>query len=1315
MSKYNITNGKKKAILKLLLNLQTIQEERSEKKNWGEYTVGDSPQTKQDKIDLEQDKIDVKQDKIDLEQDKIDLEQDKIGVKHDKIRDDGKYYYNIRTKQIKYERPEIMKTTYQEYEYIEMIAKTQILSFIENLNFDELKVISKDIQKEIDRRIKNQKKLFTPFSIEIDKEDEENFETLLKTQLETLLKTQLETRRKIKANDSRKEKEEKEEKPKKEEPPTIYFQKSNKIIGINRELKPGEVWESLGNGMFGGKKWEKVFTKQVSDVTAEKVMVNEGHIRLRNEDAISNDKNAISNELNIDREIRRNLQIVQQKIYKLDTQKNDGKKRLEDIQKTIWEEMQRILKPGTQIKLGKGTEGDISKKVAKLLGDTHWNLFRPRLEEELSEQELLQLKRMINYVNPELLIDKDEQTQDILKIKKGFQISSSGVARAATQQYTLPHTSGQNETKERGMGTARVVLLEAPNTQGRLEIGRREQEQEQERLERLRQKRLEQEQELERQERLRQKRLELEEQEHREQEQETLERRDRRQTIFDSKLNEAGLTLGMSFPYFDLDDNKFVEEVQIIGKEYDEKEQKWKLKLSLDTDFDIFEDIDYVIAGFLEGRTRKQKLELFNSEFKRANLKLNEPFPYYDTYQLGFQKNVELTEKYYSSTERKWKLVLTFYNEEGYIIEKYEAVVEDIANVIEGKKKGSEIEQKKEEFLEEVYENDLQIGAKVSFDVENETLEGKVDGFVWDEEKWKLRLVDDVNNPVEYKTTIERILEMRKDIEERLKQEQEQEQERQERDIQRQAREEAFDSKLKKAGLTIDDTEYDEPFPDEPFPYFDSYYDKFEKEVRITGKEYNEKEQKWKLVLTFYGEKENVEVVEDIAVVIAGKEKGSEMAPSAPPADDEEDLFDQNNEWDNEDDDDDYVSSNVGEDHDGEDLFGWDDNGDSVKYVGEETLDTRLDQGAKDAIDLTGKDLDAWDDDDDGVLGAWDGQTRDDFLDQISKDAIELSSDDDEATDDSEVEIQEQDQDDLESRYPWDDELSLNGDDEPEYKEQDGDDSILSLSDNDSEVEIVDERKREDELRRGAATAIILSDDEEVEIVDDALPDGVSSRNAVDLTGEGQGLQALTFGLPGYNTKIIRYIGKVPRFQGETGKINYMKKRSRKPFIQWYASPEIPGLKYSGRVIRIHFKVTWDNAQLRESDQSQFNREEFDYLMANLSEEMLELKAGSEARSSRKSRLIPIDELNFQKEMYNKDTSTLVVAEASASKPSPVSIPSGELSAMLAELSSMDYTESEYASESEVEEPLETGWKSDDFASSDFASESGDNSSELSN
>ena len=285
------------------------------------------------------------------------------------------------------------------------------------------------------------------------------------------------------------------------------------------------------------------------------------------------------------------------------------------------------------------------------------------------------------------------------------------------------------------------------------------------------------------------------------------------------------------------------------------------------------------------------------------------------------------------------------------------------------------------------------------------------------------------------------------------------------------------------------------------------------------------------------------------------------------------------------------------------------------------------------------------------------------------------------------------------------------------------------------------QRRQRQRAERIANETIDLSGGQGTNIIDDVSEDDAYDDDddvqdvTIDLSGEdgtpldqfyrdtqGEPLQALTFEKSLYNTKVIMYTGKVPRFNAKTGVIRYMKlKRYKTPkrgfFTQWYESPVDPDLKYSGEKFRIKFEVKWDNKQLRDSVQSQFNEKEFDYLMANLKDEMKEIDQVSMARSNYENQLIPIDELNFQKEMYNKDTSTLVVAEASASKPglSPVSIPSGELSAMLAELSSMDNTESEYASESEVEEPLETGWKSDDFASSDFASESGDNSSELSN
>ena len=55
-------------------------------------------------------------------------------------------------------------------------------------------------------------------------------------------------------------------------------------------------------------------------------------------------------------------------MYKLNTQTKDGARRLQNIRAIIWAEMQRILKPGAKIKLGKGTERDISNKVAELLG-----------------------------------------------------------------------------------------------------------------------------------------------------------------------------------------------------------------------------------------------------------------------------------------------------------------------------------------------------------------------------------------------------------------------------------------------------------------------------------------------------------------------------------------------------------------------------------------------------------------------------------------------------------------------------------------------------------------------------------------------------------------------------------------------------------------------------------------------------------------------------------------------------------------------------------------------------------------------------------
>ena len=531
---------------------------------------------------------------------------------------------------------------------------------------------------------------------------------------------------------------------------------------------------------------------------------------------------------------------------------------------------------------------------------------------------------------------------------------------------------------------------------------------------------------------------------------------------------------------------------------------------------------------------------------------------------------------------------------------------------------------------------------------------------------------------------------------ERQEQEREQERElleikrkekRRERDIQRQAREDAFDSKLKKAGLTIDDTEYDEPFPDEPFPYFpyfDYEKDKLEKEVRITGKEYNEKEQKWELVLTLYGEKENVEVVEDIDVVIAGKKKGSGMTPSAPPADENDyeeerleqerqeqereqerglleqerqerdiqrqareeafdsklkkagltiddteydDQRDQNYEWANEDEDE-YVSSNGGEDHDRENLFGWDDNDDSdPKFVGDKKREDELRRGAANAFDLTGEDHGAWDVGDDN---------------------------------------------------------------------------------DDSDPKFVGDKKREDELRRGAANAFDLTGEDH------------DAWDGEDEDGYNTPLRELV--LPttiGWKSVRIKYVGKVTRFYNRTGVAQWKKdKRSKRKY-------QIPG----GKKFRIFFSVKWDVPPVGctdpTSDECKFTDDECNDLLKNLSKgkEIYVQEAGNSGRPTIKSRLIPIDELNFQKEMYNKDTSTLVVAEASASKPglSPVSIPSGELSAMLAELSSMDNTESEYASqseyasESEVEEPLETGWKSDDFASSDFASESGDNSSELSN
>jgi len=83
-------------------------------------------------------------------------------------------------------------------------------------------------------------------------------------------------------------------------------------------------------------------------------------------------------------------------------------------------------------------------------------------------------------------------------------------------------------------------------------------------------------------------------------------------------------------------------------------------------------------------------------------------------------------------------------------------------------------ERRGEKFLKEVDENDLQIGAEVSFVVGDKTLEGQVDGFIWDEEQWKLVLVEYGDDRVEYFSPIYKVLD------ERRRQELE-EQERQER------------------------------------------------------------------------------------------------------------------------------------------------------------------------------------------------------------------------------------------------------------------------------------------------------------------------------------------------------------------------------------------------------------------------------------------------------------------------------------------------------------------------------------------------------
>ena len=1271
----NITNGKKMAIIKLFLNLRTIQKERSEKHNWKEITVGDNSFLQQG------------------------------GIQEKKINADRKYYYNVITEEIKYERPEIMKTTYQEYESIERITETQIISFIENLNFDELKAISKTIEDEIDQLENTTKK-------------EKKFVEQLKTLKRALQAEEREEQRireisQTQDDDSGKEK---------EKPTTIYFQKSNNKIGINRKLKPGDVWESLSFNIFHEKKWQKVFIEPLSKTAVK--MVNEGHIRLRN-------KKAISNELDIDREIKSNLQIVQQKMYKLNTQTKDGARRLQNIRAIIWAEMQRILKPGAKIKLGKGTERDISNKVAELLGGWHWELFKK--QNRFKKQELLQLKRMINVVNPELLIDKDARTQDILEIEKGFQISMTEVAD--DRHRGRPRTTTRVEMDPPiDLGKIRTTILSNPKSSASNSTSKILNEEE----------------------------------------------------LFERNFKKANLRVDMTFPYFDAQTSEFEEYVTILGREYNTEAKEWNVQL--ETIYGILKRRIYkVVEGMREGKRIEQERVEFMEAVERYELSKGQRFPLVDDSGrlirkgkvIGFgwfegRWGVDVQDednpkvgvlnkkprKMNNSRKEGMKkhfsplLANALITDSGQIPETFpfaynsdhyenEAKVVDfefkdsmsqivlakkngknfyrgtLDNVIKGIDDGRTERRRRDNvsgqgtkknpytLSDDEYDNVSGQGTKNNAITDLEQLVGfnpvgkfidvsvhAVGGLigqaapniqtitaieyagVQDDNKHKFKIFTQsrpnpgniINQDFTY-TTEETVRRVKWGTQFRRGQ------------------------GTKNNPYTLSDDEYDnvsgQGTKNNPYTLSDDESDNVSGQG-TKNNPYTLSEDEYDNV----SEDEYDNVSEDEYDNVSGQ--GTKKNPYTLSEDEYDNVSGQgtkNNP---------YTLSEDEYDNVSEDEY------DNVSGQGTRNNPYTLSEDEYDNVS---------EDESDNVSGQGTKKNpytlSEDESDNVSPVSGRIAYDDDYVEDITDQELQRrQDQrDERIANAPYVSGSDGDGANPIEHSYNDIAPNVPLLTDDDDYVEDITDQ----ELQRRQAQRDERIANETVDLVSE---DG----NVLDQfyrNIQGQGLQALTFEKPATNKKFIMYIGRLTRFRGKTGVISYRRlvkyKKPKRPFfVQWLTEEH---------KTRIQFKVTWDNAQLRDSEKSQFNKEEFDYLMAHLKDEMKEIDEYSIERSYSENQLIPIDELNFQKEMYNKDTSTLVVAEASASKPglSPASIPSGELSAMLAELSSMDNTESEYASqseyasESEVEEPLETGWKSDDFASSDFASESGDNSSELSN
>ena len=1467
----NITNGKKMAIIKLFLNLRTIQKERSEKHNWKEITVGDNSFLQQG------------------------------GIQEKKINADRKYYYNVITEEIKYERPEIMKTTYQEYESIERITETQIISFIENLNFDELKAISKTIEDEIDQLENTTKK-------------EKKFVEQLKTLKRALQAEEREEQRireisQTQDDDSGKEK---------EKPTTIYFQKSNNKIGINRKLKPGDVWESLSFNIFHEKKWQKVFIEPLSKTAVK--MVNEGHIRLRN-------KKAISNELDIDREIKSNLQIVQQKMYKLNTQTKDGARRLQNIRAIIWAEMQRILKPGAKIKLGKGTERDISNKVAELLGGWHWELFKK--QNRFKKQELLQLKRMINVVNPELLIDKDARTQDILEIEKGFQISMTEVAD--DRHRGRPRTTTRVEMDPPiDLGKIRTTILSNPKSSASNSTSKILNEEE----------------------------------------------------LFERNFKKANLRVDMTFPYFDAQTSEFEEYVTILGREYNTEAKEWNVQL--ETIYGILKRRIYkVVEGMREGKRIEQERVEFMEAVERYELSKGQRFPLVDDSGrlirkgkvIGFgwfegRWGVDVQDednpkvgvlnkkprKMNNSRKEGMKkhfsplLANALITDSGQIPETFpfaynsdhyenEAKVVDfefkdsmsqivlakkngknfyrgtLDNVIKGIDDGRTERRRRDNvsgqgtkknpytLSDDEYDNVSGQGTKNNPYTLSEDEYDNVSGQGTENNPYTLS--DDESDNVSGQGTKNNPYTLSEDEYDNVS-------------------EDEYDNVsgqgTKKNPYTLSEDEYDnvsgQGTKNNPYTLSDDEYDN----VSGQGTENNPytlsddesdnvSGQGTKNNPYTLSEDEYDNVSEDEYDNVSGQ--GTKKNPYTLSEDEYDNVSGQgtkNNPYTLSDDEYDNVSGQGTKNNaitDLEQLVGFnpvgkfidvsvhavggligqaapniqtitaieyagvqDDNKHKFKiftqsrpnpgniinqdftYTTEETVrrvkwgtQFRRGQGTKnnpytlsddeyDNVSGQGTKNNPYtlsDDESDNVSGQgtknnpytlsedeYDNVSEDEY-DNVSEDEYDnvsgqgtkknpytLSEDEYDnvsgqgtknnpytLSEDEYDNVSEDEYDNVSGQGTRNNPYTLSEDEYDNVSEDESDnvsgqgtkknpytlsedesDNVSPVSgriayDDDYVEDITDQelQRRQDQRDERIANApyvsgsdgdganpiehsyndiapnvpLLTDDDDYVEDITDqelqrrqAQRDERIANETVDLVSEdgnvldqfyrniqGQGLQALTFEKPATNKKFIMYIGRLTRFRGKTGVISYRRlvkyKKPKRPFfVQWLTEEH---------KTRIQFKVTWDNAQLRDSEKSQFNKEEFDYLMAHLKDEMKEIDEYSIERSYSENQLIPIDELNFQKEMYNKDTSTLVVAEASASKPglSPASIPSGELSAMLAELSSMDNTESEYASqseyasESEVEEPLETGWKSDDFASSDFASESGDNSSELSN